>query len=391
MLSLFLIDTDYFQLVCDLNLLDLTISDALQLAGSNPCFSMMSFVTFLFLDKHYPLPLDFDAQEAILNQTTDQILLSWENVLENELVEVQNQCTQSDIDFDLVIDSSGSVGPDDWQTTMQAIGMNWIKEAIVPSGAKTCGNHVAGRWFSTETERFHDFEPPEKEIYAPQKYSDYVGDIFINQPYISGGTKTAKALDMVRTEDMPMTRGGLKYVALFTDGQSNEPEETAIAAESLHQVADRTYALGIGTGINMTELGLIASDAAFVGDMTSFSQLTAFIRVFVLIQDGCYTTSKQAHRAIDLKHMKHYGMSWQSGSVLKDQVDPECQEKSICPFEDETGRLPACAVCSKQIGKLNLEPSKKKLKIFSNFAQTDFDVQYQRCSCRSCCVQVFPA
>ena len=312
---------------------------------------MMGFVTYLYSINKYPLPLDFASQETILNQTTDQILLPWYTVLENELREVQNECMQSDIDFDFVIDSSGSVGPEDWQTTMEAIGTNWIKEALVPSGAKTCGNHVAGRWFSTETQRFHDFEPPEKEVYSPQKYSDYVGDIFINQSYISGGTKTAKALDMVRVEDMPMAREGLKYVALFTDGQSNEPTETEIAAKSLHQVADRTYALGIGTGINMTELGLIASNANFVGDMTSFSQLTAFIRVFVLIQDGCYTSTKLAHRAIDLKHMKHYGMSWQSGKVLRNQVDSECQEKAACPFEDETGRLPACEKCSKQIGR----------------------------------------
>ena len=53
---------------------------------------------------------------------------------------------------------------------MKMIGEKWIKEVIRPSGSQ-CGNHVAGRWFSDRTERFHDFQPPPSSKYAPQNYS----------------------------------------------------------------------------------------------------------------------------------------------------------------------------------------------------------------------------
>ena len=283
------------------------LDTACEFADQHPCFSMMALTTYLFVKKHYPVPLDPDQQEIILNSITDQVVVSWEEGMEIELEGVQDECSQSDIDFDFVIDSSGSVGLENWELTMKLIGENWIKEVVVPHGSKTCGNHVAGRWFSSDTARFHDFEPPSKETYAPQSYADWVGDIFINYPYNSGGTDTAKALQKTRLEDMPTARDGLKYVMVFTDGASNDNSATVREANELHKVANRTYAFGIGSGINMNELEQIASDKRYFADMSSFSLLQAFVRSFVIDQKGCYTPKKQAHRAINLQKTKLYG------------------------------------------------------------------------------------
>ena len=44
-----------------------------------------------------------------------------------EIKRVQNECNLADIDFEFVIDSSGSVGPTNWQITMDYIAQYWIQ------------------------------------------------------------------------------------------------------------------------------------------------------------------------------------------------------------------------------------------------------------------------
>ena len=331
----------------------ITVEEAQELANTNPCFSLVALTTLLFVRNHYPLPLDFDQQETILNSITDQIQMKWQEVLDKELETLQKDCLQSDIDFEFVIDSSGSVGFYNWATTMQMIGQNWIKEVVVPNGSKTCGNHVAGRWFSRETQRFYDFEPPPPVVYTPKTYADFVGDTFIHYPYNTGTTNTAKALKQTRIHDMPMARNGLKYVMVFTDGVSNNNAETVKESDLLHEVANRTYALGIGQEINKDELFQIASNPRYVGDMTTFSDLEAFVRIFVKNQKGCATTSKQAHRAVNLQTMAHHGMSWHTAIQHSNLVSPQCAESNVCPFEVESDRLENCVTCSAEIGSYN--------------------------------------
>ena len=339
--------------MCELELEKLTLVEAQGLADTNPCFSLVALTTLLVVRNHYPLPLDFGQQEAILNQITDQIQMKWQNVLDKELETLQKDCLQSDIDFDFVIDSSGSVGALNWATTMRMIGQNWIKELLVPNGSKTCGNHVAGRWFSSNTLRFHDFEPPGPGVYAPKTYANYVGDIFIGYPYYSGGTETGKALKQTRVLDMPLARNGLKYAMVFTDGVSSNYAETVKESKLLHSVTNRTYAMGIGSDINKNELFQIASDSRYVGNMTRFSDLKAFVRIFVKEQKGCATTNKQAYRAVNLNTTVHHGMSWQTAKQLGNLVSPQCAESSVCPFEVESDRQENCVTCSGEIGKIN--------------------------------------
>ena len=44
-----------------------------------------------------------------------------------EIKRVQNECNLADIDFEFVIDSSGSVGATNWQITMDYIAQYWIQ------------------------------------------------------------------------------------------------------------------------------------------------------------------------------------------------------------------------------------------------------------------------
>ena len=108
-----------------------------------------------------------------------------------ELEELQYQCSQTDIDYEFVIDSSGSIGKlavefrslrtiyygpysiiwwpsfigaANWQQTMNLISKVWIQDAIRPKGAQKCGHHVAGRKFSacdsSSQVLFYPFLPP---------------------------------------------------------------------------------------------------------------------------------------------------------------------------------------------------------------------------------------
>ena len=329
----------------------ISLEQAQELAQNNACFSMMALATLLIIKNHYPLPLDFDEQGVILAELSDQIEMPFEEVLDDELSTIQKSCLQSDIDFVFVIDSSGSVTPTDWEITMQMIGQNWIKETLVPSGSKTCGNHVAGRWFSHLTERFFDFEPPSKEVYANyESFADYQGETFINAPYYGGGTRTAQALRETRLNDIPMARDGLKYVMVFTDGVSYDTNRTTVEAPLLHQVVDRVYAFGIGNGINMDELYKIGSSDEFVARMTDFSDLEAFVRKFIIEQNGCASPNKQAYRAVELNQLTHLGMSYQTASQLDSQIKEVCTQSTVCPYYDERDRHPDCTACSVEIG-----------------------------------------
>ena len=44
-----------------------------------------------------------------------------------EIERVQNECSLADIDFEFVIDSSGSIGPGNWQSTVDNIAKYWIQ------------------------------------------------------------------------------------------------------------------------------------------------------------------------------------------------------------------------------------------------------------------------
>ena len=65
--------------------------------------------------------IEFDAQESILYEISDQIVMEWEEVLLVEQQDIIDECTLADIDFEFVIDASGSVGGDNWKLTMDQI------------------------------------------------------------------------------------------------------------------------------------------------------------------------------------------------------------------------------------------------------------------------------
>ena len=73
--------------------------------------SLKIFASIIFRVKNqYPVPATSAEQEKLLNTVTDVFAVSWDTVMDIELEELQYQCSQTDIDYEFVIDSSGSIG-----------------------------------------------------------------------------------------------------------------------------------------------------------------------------------------------------------------------------------------------------------------------------------------
>ena len=67
-------------------------------------------IYFSRVKNKYPVPATSAEQEKLLNTVTDVYAVSWDTVMDIELEELQYQCSQTDIDYEFVIDSSGSIG-----------------------------------------------------------------------------------------------------------------------------------------------------------------------------------------------------------------------------------------------------------------------------------------
>ena len=79
--------------------------------------------------------------------------------------------------------------------------------------------------------------------------------------YSGGSTNTASALNLLTTafSTARVSEGVSRVVAVFTDGQSNNPSATVQAAQAVHNAGIHVYSFGIGNGISNKELVAIAS------------------------------------------------------------------------------------------------------------------------------------
>ena len=281
-----------------------TLNETLNLVNERPCLSAVAWVAHLKIENLLPIPIVFNEQEKILKGITNHILMDWDSTMAVEKKEMQDTCRLADIDFDFVIDQSGSVGPEEWNNTMHNIANYWI-DVIQPNGAKTCGNHVAARKFSSYHKRFHDFLPPHKSDYSEfPNYTEYVKSVFKNESYDGGATHTAEALKRVRLQDVPETRksqslenDGQTFVMVFTDGRSNGSGNLTLEATLLHESVDAVYAYGIKPDeVDENELEIIASNKDYVYVMDDFEKYNETINKFVQQQGGCETDRKKPFR-----------------------------------------------------------------------------------------------
>jgi len=214
--------------------------------------------------------------------------------IEKEVKEIQARCETQDIDFEFLIDSSGSIGAEAWRTAVVSIADDWIINAIKPVNSEF-GNHVAARWFSSSSDIFINFqltgENPGENLNDDESFSDgsgelsgdgdpsmvgtvndylahgngnypaYIANIMRNADYNSGGTDTANGLNQIYNTDLNTSRHleiNKTIVFVFTDGYSNNEAETIAAAKQLQKKAT-LFSVAIGDSVNTDELDAIAT------------------------------------------------------------------------------------------------------------------------------------
>ena len=149
-----------------------------------------------------------------------------------------------------VLDSSGSIGSTNFQKMR-----NFVKTVVNDLDIGPKRTQVGVIVFSsTASNSFH------LNTYSDRQSLTAAVD---GIPYIGGGTKTADALYLLINQGFagarPKSQGVPRVAMVVTDGKSNDPDQTVIAAAALRQVPSiMTYAVGIG-GADRTELNTIAS------------------------------------------------------------------------------------------------------------------------------------
>lgn len=134
------------------------------------------------------------------------------------------------------------------------IGSNKVRMASVP--------------FSTATHNTFELSDYTSEYSLKQKIS--------NIPYDAGGTNTHLALKYARETSFSYwnSRSGVAKIAVvITDGQSNNKIETLKEAEKLRNSGVIIFSVGVGDGVDRSELSGMASRSSYVFDVATFSAL----------------------------------------------------------------------------------------------------------------------
>ena len=159
-----------------------------------------------------------------------------------------------------MLDSSGSIGSGNFITMK-----NFVANVITNFEIRANSTRVGLIQYSD----IASIEIPLGSINNAQQLTIAINSVV----YISSGTSTDLALDLVPTAfiNARVNEGIPRVVILLTDGRSNNPTLTAQAAARVHNENIEVYSVGIGEGIDETELHIIASDPSYVYLITDFS------------------------------------------------------------------------------------------------------------------------
>lgn len=114
--------------------------------------------------------------------------------------------------------------------------------------------------------------------------------------YTRGGTNTAAALALLRSTVFSEVLGvrsdfeATKVAIVITDGRSNDPAETKTQADLLRADANfLIYAIGVGSGIGVTELNNIAGSSNTVIQLEDFRVAELQRLQERIVEDACFS------------------------------------------------------------------------------------------------------
>lgn len=167
--------------------------------------------------------------------------------------------TKADIVF--ILDSSGSVGRGNFEKTKEFFKTMVGGFQIGPNNVR-----MASVTFSSEVHDTFQFS----EYNSVESLRNRV----LNIPYDSGGTNTQRALQYARETSFSYARSGVSKIAVvITDGKSNNGPKTLDEAEKLRNSGVIIFSVGVGSGVDRTELEGMASKSTYVFDVATFNAL----------------------------------------------------------------------------------------------------------------------
>jgi len=171
------------------------------------------------------------------------------------------------VDLVFVLDTSGSIGNDDFQFVREFVAN--VSMALSISSTRS---QVAVILYSSNAQ-IHFNLTMHRNITA-------LNDGIESIPYLGGGTNTAGALNLLQLSyfdgSLGIRDGYAHYAVVFTDGESNNQNATIDAANSLHSNTDfQVYSVGI-SGAQNIELIAIATESSNVFSASSFAAFQQF-------------------------------------------------------------------------------------------------------------------
>ena len=184
------------------------------------------------------------------------------------------------VDVGFVLDSSGSL-KNDYDNEK-----HFLKALAATFGVSDDGARAGVVTFSYYTEHSIKLNDHTKL----STFNDAVDKIAL----MGSTTRIDKALRMVQSEMFSIPNGGRpgvnKVLILLTDGtqtQDNDAEDPAVVAKELRDRGIRVISIGIGKGVNPTELAGISGDQSNVFSADSFDQLVSSDFLGKVNEAGC--------------------------------------------------------------------------------------------------------
>ncbi|CAL8085645.1 unnamed protein product [Orchesella dallaii] len=87
-----------------------------------------------------------------------------------------------------------------------------------------------------------------------------IRDRVYNAPYLAGGTASNQGINQAFNEFLSNVRAVPQNMVFLTNGVSNIPPDTLLAAQTVHTAGIRPFSVGIGSNINQEELLAIAGN-----------------------------------------------------------------------------------------------------------------------------------
>ncbi|OWF41031.1 Collagen alpha-1(XII) chain [Mizuhopecten yessoensis] len=175
------------------------------------------------------------------------------------------KCLTQMVDVVFLLDSSGSMGEMDFRKLLDFVSVYAQYFTVGPSNVQ-----MSVISFASDVTIHFDLNTYDN--------SAAIINAVQNIPYKNGGTHTEKALQMALYHSFTRQTGDRSYaknvLLVITDGYSYDREATLSAASMLKLYQIETFAVGVGQGVDISELQGIATDSRHVFTATNFDTLS---------------------------------------------------------------------------------------------------------------------